>query len=308
MLGNVQDIDLKLLRIFRAVVANGGFAAAQVELGVSLPTISTQIRQLEERLGLRLCERGSAGFRLTDAGQRLMAASDQLFSAVDNFQLDLVEVARKPVGELRLGVVDFLSTDPSCRIPDAIGALHRRYPGVSVRYFVGPPSELESRTLNGELDLAIGLFPNVAEAVDGDRLFSETHGLFCSSDHPLFTLAGDASDRADLWTAPYVSWAYQEDYLAGPERGRFHTAAATPYMEGLFYAVLSGAFIGFLPIHATRSWVESGRLRQLGGEPMVRRRDVVLIRKRSKRHNPIVEALREALITAHRKVAGCPDA
>lgn len=299
MLGTLQDIDLKLLRVFRTVVANNGLAAAQIELGVSLPTISTQVRQLEERLGVRLCDRGSAGFRLTDAGSRLMLASDQLFSAVDEFQLDLVEVARKPVGELRLGVVDYLATDPDCRIPEALAALHKRYPGVSIRYFIGPPSELESRTLNGELDLAIGLFRNVADAVEGDRLFQEEHGLFCSNEHPLFAEAGDIVSDESLSHTPYVSWAYQEDYLARPEDDRLRTQAATPYMEGLLYAILSGAFIGYLPVHAASSWVVSGRLRRIGGNSMARRHDVLLIRRRSARHNPIGSALREALIAAH---------
>ena len=46
----------------------GGFAAAQVALNVGQSTISRQIGDLEERLGMRLCQRGRAGFRLTDKG------------------------------------------------------------------------------------------------------------------------------------------------------------------------------------------------------------------------------------------------
>ena len=61
--------DLGLLRVFVTVVHSGGFSAARTELNVSQPTISMKISDLEARLGMRLCERGRAGFKLTAEGQ-----------------------------------------------------------------------------------------------------------------------------------------------------------------------------------------------------------------------------------------------
>ena len=68
LLGNVTDNDLRLLRVFRAVVACGGFAAAELELNINRSTISRHIKDLEMRLGVTLCRRGRGGFALTDEG------------------------------------------------------------------------------------------------------------------------------------------------------------------------------------------------------------------------------------------------
>ncbi|HLB81274.1 MAG TPA: LysR family transcriptional regulator, partial [Dongiaceae bacterium] len=65
MTPKLNDIDVKLLRVFAAIVEAGGFAAAQAQLNVSPSRISTQIADLEARLGMRLCQRGRVGFRLT---------------------------------------------------------------------------------------------------------------------------------------------------------------------------------------------------------------------------------------------------
>ena len=61
LLGTVTDNDLRLLRVFRAVVACGGFAAAELELNINRSTISRHIKDLETRLGVTLCRRGRAG-------------------------------------------------------------------------------------------------------------------------------------------------------------------------------------------------------------------------------------------------------
>ena len=61
----LYDVDLKLLRVFETIVKCGGFSAAQAALNVGQSTISEQMTQLEARLGVKLCQRGRSGFRLT---------------------------------------------------------------------------------------------------------------------------------------------------------------------------------------------------------------------------------------------------
>lgn len=304
MIGNVQDIDLKLLRVFRAVAHHGGFVAAQTELGVSLPTISNQIKQLEERLGMRLCDRGSLGFALTAQGKLLIAASDHLFSAVDEFRNNVAELARKPIGEVKLGIVDSLASDPMCRVPQAISALHRNFPGVAVRFFIGPPSELESQTLNGALDLAIGLFPAIPPALDAEILFREEHGLFCGQGHALFARPDAEIAASDLLKTAYVSWAYQEAYVSLEAGARFNIQGGTPFIEGLVYLVLSGVYIGYLPRHVAAPWTATGRLRELIPAEMARSFDVCLISRRSQRTTAVVASFRQELVAAHRGAAG----
>ena len=70
-LAQVSDFDIRLLKIYRSVVECGGFSAAENVLGIGRSAISQQMNDLEQRLGLRLCQRGRAGFSLTEEGREV---------------------------------------------------------------------------------------------------------------------------------------------------------------------------------------------------------------------------------------------
>jgi hypothetical protein len=71
VLGQLTDMDLRLLRVFKSVVECGGMAAAELELNIGTSTVSRHVKDLETRLGLVLCRRGRAGFALTAEGQQI---------------------------------------------------------------------------------------------------------------------------------------------------------------------------------------------------------------------------------------------
>ncbi|MFY8155210.1 MAG: LysR family transcriptional regulator, partial [Hyphomicrobiales bacterium] len=102
MIGRVSDIDLRLLRIFREVVEAGGFAVATAKLNVAESTISQHMTDLEKRLGVRLCERGRAGFRLTDVGQEVYEATMELLHDLDRFRDRLQEASAQVSGRVSL--------------------------------------------------------------------------------------------------------------------------------------------------------------------------------------------------------------
>ena len=82
---SLSGSDIRLLRIFQAVVRQQGFAAAQADLGLTPATISNHIAHLEARLGVRLCNRGRKGFSLTSEGARVHEASLNLLRSAENF-------------------------------------------------------------------------------------------------------------------------------------------------------------------------------------------------------------------------------
>ncbi len=75
MRAKVSDLDLRLLRIFLAVVDAKGLSEAQAALNIGQPTISTHLATLEARVGFRLCERGRSGFHLTPKGEKFVSAA-----------------------------------------------------------------------------------------------------------------------------------------------------------------------------------------------------------------------------------------
>src|SRR5574343_1906153 len=86
VLGQISDMDLRLLRVFRAVVDCGGMSAAELELNIGTSTVSRHIKDLEARLGLTLCRRGRAGFALTAEGQRVYDETLRLLASVRSFR------------------------------------------------------------------------------------------------------------------------------------------------------------------------------------------------------------------------------
>ena len=86
VLGQLSDMDLRLLKVFKSVVDCGGMAAAELELNIGTSTVSRHVKDLETRLGLVLCRRGRAGFALTAEGQRVYDETLRLLASVDAFR------------------------------------------------------------------------------------------------------------------------------------------------------------------------------------------------------------------------------
>ena len=93
--GNLSDADIARLRDFVQIVAAGGITAAEGRLRKGKSAISLGLSRLEQRLGLRLCERGRSGFRLTDQGRMVHSAAIQLLGEIGRFS-DFVGAAARP--------------------------------------------------------------------------------------------------------------------------------------------------------------------------------------------------------------------
>ena len=132
-LAQVSDFDIRLLRLFRSVVECGGFSAAESVLGIGRSAISQQMSDLEQRLGLRLCQRGRAGFALTEEGREVYQSSLQLFGALESFRNGVNGLHRELRGELHIGLTDNLVTVPHMRITHALARLKELGPDVRIQ-------------------------------------------------------------------------------------------------------------------------------------------------------------------------------
>ncbi|WP_068827667.1 LysR family transcriptional regulator [Pseudomonas sp. BMS12] len=260
MLSQLRDLDLQLLRLFVSVVENGGFSAAQGELGIGQSTISTQMAKLETRLGFRLCERGKAGFRLTPKGEQVLAATRKLFAAIEVFKGEAQGMADKLLGELHIGLSEALADEVLQRVAAAIERFRRRNQDVQIELLSAMPGELERRLLQGQLQLAIGYFSGNQTALDYHLLFNERQQLYCGQGHPLFI--GGAVDPHELAGCdgvlhPYRFISADEPWQAGL------SSARSEQVEGSLAFILSGAHIGYLPEHIAAPWEARGQLRAL---------------------------------------------
>ncbi|WP_374377423.1 LysR family transcriptional regulator [Dongia sp.] len=260
----LADMDLKLLRVFTTIVESGGLAPAQLTLNVSQSTLSTQLAELEKRLGFRLCRRGRAGFALTDAGERLYAASGDLFAAVDRFQKVTDGVSGEMRGTLRIGTVDAMLSNPAFDLPALLGAFAAKAPSVVVELSTDSPDGMARAVAEGLRDLAIGPFVRPTRGTGSEiafrPLFKERQAMFCAKGHPLFGRRKVALD--DVRHQPFVARRYLNRYDL-EITGHMKAAAIVEQMEAQAALILSGKFIGFLPIHYAALIGGDGRLQKL---------------------------------------------
>ncbi|SON56828.1 HTH-type transcriptional activator CmpR [Hartmannibacter diazotrophicus] len=261
----LDNIDLRLLRVFATIVDAGGFADAQIALNLSSSTLSTHLATLERKLGGTLCERGRGGFRLTSFGQSTYEAAKQLFSDIETFEFRVGNSRGQLVGRLRVGIVDGVVTNPKLGLQAAIGTFMAKAEGVFVELALGTPNELERAIAEGEHDVVVGPFSQKTPGVAYVPLHREAHGLYCGRQHPLFDLPSREITRTQIEEAKFSVRGYRhlEDlYRADHPRA----SASVIHMEAQAMIILSGQFIGFLPCHIGDHWAGQGEMRRLRPE------------------------------------------
>ncbi len=290
MKARMNGIDLDLLRVFQAVAIHRGFSAAQDALNSTQSAISMNMARLESRLGVRLCERGAKGFRLTAHGQLVLRSAERLFVAVDEFRSDTERVKGRIAGTLRVGIVDNVSFNPEYRLPEALLALSQAFPELSVSMFVGAPLELEERLLDGRIQVAVGLFHRQVPALMYQPHFSEEHQLFCGAAHPFYALPDEAVTDAALKSANYVGRDYLEDFKPIQAPLALRPVASSGYMEGLANLILSGAYIAYLPTHYGGVWASQGKMRAIRPIDFARRATIYVVHRRARAIAPELRA------------------
>jgi len=258
----VNAIDPRLLGIFVAIVDAGGFAAAQSTLDLSLSTISNHMTTLETRLGLRLCRRGRAGFRLTEAGEIIYSEALRLLQANERFATRAGTIRDRLAGPVTIGLLDNIITNPAARLSDALARLVEIAPNVTMTLVTRPPNELLRDLVGGQIDIAIGSFPRVTLGLDYQDLFKERQLFYCSRSHPLFEVPDEEIDLDVIRGHRIIA----RTYWGSRDLKLFAIGQATAFvsdMESEAHLILSGAYLGYLPDHYADTRVAAGDLRPL---------------------------------------------
>lgn len=293
-LNQVSDFDLRLLRVFRTVAKAGGFAAAESILGISRSAISMHMSDLEKRLGMRLCQRGRAGFSLTDQGREVLRSCETVLAAIEGFRSDVNQLHHSLRGDFNIGLMNSLVTQPKMRITTALQQLCEANGGIRVNISMSTPGEIERGLLDGRLHVgALPLITTLA-GLDYLPLYDEPSYLYCSNRHPLFSQA----TQVELSTL-YTARAIQPNYRMPPEAIQLHqllqpTATASD-REAIAFLILTGEYIGFLPDHLAASWVNQGLMTALRPDQMHFSITLAAATRKGRRQNLIVDKFLDAL-------------
>lgn len=176
-------MELRHLRYFMAVSRSSSFTHASDELCVSQPTISHQIKQLEDEVGMPLFDRGARTVRLTTAGKAFMEYAKRALQEVDAGVEALQELEHLKHGNLTIGVLASLSTSI---LPSILADFAQTYPGIHVTMLQLPSILMEKRLREGELSFGIAYGPLATDRVIAEELFKERMAVIVGAEHPLF--------------------------------------------------------------------------------------------------------------------------
>jgi DNA-binding transcriptional LysR family regulator len=278
VIGKLSDIDFRLLRIFVAVVESGSFSIAATRLNVSESTVSSHMSDLERRLGMRLCERGRAGFRLTEDGDDVYRATAELLEEATRFRDRLSTLRSALGGTLKIGMADSILTSTTGLI-ECFRDYARHAPDVALDLTIMTPRELERGVLEGTLHLALGAEHRRVSGLKYHSLFTEQNYLYCGCDHPFFAMADKAISDEMLEGARRISRGYLErfdqQFFANPGHG-----ATVQHIESAALLILTGQFIGFLPDHYAAAWVSEQRMRAIRKSKIVIHATISLMSRR----------------------------
>lgn len=266
LLHRLSNVDIKLLRVFRVVTDCGGFAASEFELNIGRSTISRYISELEARIGMKLCHRGPGGFSLTREGEMVLAATNRLIDSLNAFQSDIDDIHKNLRGTLRFAFFDLAASNPQARLSDAISTFTTRATSVDLELATEAPNVIETGVINGRFDIGVVPIHRRSEGIVYHELYHETMVLYCGIGHPLFHESGESLDIRQLSTYKYAGFGFNSPNMnAGRELG-FKLTAKVHNEEALKVLLLSGQFIGFLPMHVAKPFVDRAELAPLAQE------------------------------------------
>jgi DNA-binding transcriptional LysR family regulator len=148
-------LNVNQLRSFYTAAKAQGITRAAEELMVTPAAITSQVKQLEENLGLRLLFRSGNAMRLTESGQTVFGKIRKIFEHLDNLELLIEDMSKGKSGELRIGCSE---TAAIYVMPQLITAFQSHYPGIKVIIDRGTTSEVVKSVLDHKNELVVARY------------------------------------------------------------------------------------------------------------------------------------------------------
>jgi DNA-binding transcriptional LysR family regulator len=145
-------LDVKQLRVLKAVAEHGSFSAAAEALSYTQPAISQQVAALEKQTGTKLVDRTSRGVRLTDSGLTLVDHAEAVLARLAAAEAELEAMAGIRGGRVRLAS---FPTAGASLLPPAVALFTQRHPDVELNFIEREPEEAAQMLRAAELEVAI---------------------------------------------------------------------------------------------------------------------------------------------------------
>ena len=193
-------MEIRVLRYFLAIAREGSITNAASFLHVTQPTLSRQIRDLEEKLGQKLFTRGSHNMTLTAEGMILRKRAEEIISMVDKTEAEFNSMGNVVGGDIYIGGGE---TEAIRLIAEIAHDLREDYPDVHYHLYSGNSEDVTERLDKGLLDFGILIQPADISKYDYINIpAKDTWGVVMRRDSPL--AEKEMIQKEDLLSVPLI--------------------------------------------------------------------------------------------------------
>lgn len=188
-------MEIRVLKYFLTVVREQSITKASEVLHITQPTLSRQLAQMEEEIGVKLFDRGTRKITLTNEGLLLRRRAEEILQLVDKTEKELIEQDEQIEGKITIGCGEIASVQ---RLPELFERFHDKYPHVNFDLYTATADHVKDQMDRGLVDIGLLLEPIDIEKYDFIRLdIKERWVVLMRPDSPLaekdFVTAKDLS-------------------------------------------------------------------------------------------------------------------
>jgi DNA-binding transcriptional LysR family regulator len=292
-------MDIKQLKVFRAVAEKKSFSLAGEMLGLTQPTISFQIASLEGELGTKLLDRGGRTTTLTRSGQLLYRYTLQLLELHSEMEQAIHKLQGLFWGEISVGA----STIPGEYIlPSLLQNFRANHPGIEITMIIGDTKAVLAKVLAGEVEIGVVGASERNDKLTFTRFLTDKLVLIAPAQNDWF--ASDVATLAELRKAPFImreagsgtrtimQQKLKESNLSLDDLKIAMTVGSTNAVK---MAVESGAGVSIVSEWAVRNELKLGLVKAMDIEGLELIRDFFIVHRKHKVLSPAAEALLQFL-------------
>ncbi|HYP83696.1 LysR substrate-binding domain-containing protein [Variovorax sp.] len=270
-------MKLHQLRDFVTTARSGSLRAAARQLGLTQPSLTKSIQQLEKELGCALFERSARGAVLSSAGRTFLPRAE---AAINELQRGASEL-KQGGGSVNVALSAAITL---IGLPDSVSAFQKKFPDVALRVISGSYSVMFPELRSGAVDFAIGPRPThpLGDEYVIEDLFRNSRSVICRKGHPLQRCRSLAELTQAQWIVSGVTG------VAADEHDRMFIELGLPvpraaiqceYGTALLTLLASTDMLAIMPRQWAESPVMSTLLSQIRIQEQLPGPDIVLIRR-----------------------------
>ena len=226
-------------------------------------------------------------------------ASSELLSAINSFQANVDDVHKSLTGHLVIALFDKTLTNPEGRIPETFALFDQIAPEVTIEIHAEPVNVIESGVLSGRFHLAIIPTHRRSSSIEYCPLYSEQMYLYCGMGHGLFGKDDPLVTEEAIRQCKYAGIGFHSPNMIVSQNLGLKRSADVFDEEALAALILSGRYLGFLPDHYARAFVERGVMWRLRPDAYHYQSNHAAIVRHFPRPSRLVERFLDCLRSAH---------